>query len=94
MLERDFQSKLIKELKEVFPDALIFKNDARQGLPDLMILNGDKWASLECKVSPDANHQPNQDYYVKKMSKMSFSAFIYPENKNVIIEKLKKHFSN
>ena len=40
MLERDFQSKLIKEIKIRLPGALVLKNDAnyKQGVPDLLIL--------------------------------------------------------
>lgn len=94
VLERDFQAKLIKELKQLFPDALIFKIDSKQGLPDVMILSGNRWASLECKIGINAHHQPNQDYYVRKMNDMSFSAFVYPENKNSVIESLKEYFTN
>lgn len=92
MLEKNFQKNLIKELKEIFPDALVFKNESRQGFPDLLILNGDKWAALECKKYESASHQPNQDYYVAKMNKMSFSSFIYPENKQTVLIMLKEFF--
>ncbi len=92
MLERDFQLKLMRELKDLFPGAIVFKLEAKQGLPDIMILNGNRWASLECKVSADAHHQPNQDYYVRRMNDMSFSAFIYPENKAEVMKALKSYF--
>ena len=85
MLERDFQKNLVKELKGMFPDALVFKNEAKQGYPDILILNGDKWAALECKKCANASHRPNQDYYVAKMDQMSFSSFIYPENKTTVL---------
>ena len=94
MLERDFQAKVVKELKELLPDALIFKWDSRQGFPDVLILYGSKWASLEFKRSANASHRPNQDYYVDKMNKMSFSAFIYPENKDKVFDDLLKYLFN
>ena len=46
---------------------MIFKMDQIQGLPDLLILYGEKWASLECKRSATAKKRPNQDYYVEKI---------------------------
>ena len=92
MKESDFQRGLIQDLKELFPDALIFKNETKQGLPDLTILEGDRWALLECKASADASHQPNQDYYVEKANRMSFSRFIFPENKQEVLNELQQAF--
>lgn len=92
MKESTFQQGLIKELKEMFPEALIFKNETKQGLPDLTILEGDRWALLECKASADASHQPNQDYYVEKANGMSFSRFIFPENKQEVLNELQQAF--
>ena len=91
-LESGFQDKLKEELKKLFPGCMIFKMDQIQGIPDLLILYKDKWASLENKKSLKAKHQPNQDYYVNLMNKMSFSRFICPENKDEVLEELKKIF--
>lgn len=94
MLERDFQSKLIGNLRERFPGCIIMKNDPNyiQGIPDLIILYGPKWASLEVKKSARAKRRPNQDYYVGKMNEMSFSRFIYPENKEEVLDELQRSF--
>lgn len=89
-VERNFQAKLIKELRTKYPDDIIFKNDAVQGIPDILILHGNTWASLECKRSESAPHRPNQDYYVDKMDRMSFSRFIYPENKEEVLHELEQ----
>ena len=91
-LESGFQDKLKEELKKLFPGCMIFKMDQIQGIPDLLILYKDKWASLENKKSLKAKHQPNHDYYVDLMNKMSFSRFICPENKDEVLEELKKIF--
>lgn len=95
MLESDFQSNLIKELKEKFPGCMVLKNDPTyiQGVPDLLILHKDKWASLEVKKTKKAKHRPNQDYYVEKMNDMSFSAFIFPENKEDVLHDLEQALS-
>lgn len=95
MLENKFQSKLIKELKKEFPGCMVLKNDPTyiQGVPDLLVLYKDKWASLEVKKSATAKHQPNQDYYVDKMNEMSHSAFIFPENKDQVLNDLRKTFN-
>lgn len=91
-LESKFQSELIDELKELYPNAIIYKNDSKQGLPDLTILEGKHWALLECKRKENASHRPNQDYYVEKANAMSFSRFIYPENKEEVLNELQQAF--
>ena len=96
MLERNFQAKLKKELKEMFPGCIVTKNDANdiQGLPDLTIFYKDKWATLECKKSANEKKRPNQEYYVDTMNEMSFSRFIYPENKEEILNELQQTFKS
>ena len=93
-LEKDFQSKLIKELKERFPGCIVMKTDPDyiQGIPDLLILHKNRWASLEVKRSANAKKRPNQDYYVGTMNEMSFSRFIYPENKEEVLNDLQQTF--
>lgn len=94
MKESKFQKEVIDEIKSKFPEAIIMKNDPNyiQGIPDLTILCGDKWATLEIKKSRNAAHQPNQDHYVEKMNSMSFSAFIFPENKEEVLNELAQSF--
>ena len=91
-LERDFQAKLIKELKVMFKGCIIVKNEPNyiQGIPDLLILYNDRWAALEVKKSEHAHHQPHQEYYVDLMDQMSFAAFINPENKEEILYELQQ----
>lgn len=92
--EGKFQSSLKKELKEMFPGCVITKLDPNdiQGIPDLLILWKDRWAVLECKRSHDATHRPNQDYYVSLLNDMSFSSFIFPENKEAVLHELQQAF--
>lgn len=91
-LESGFQDKLVRELKEMFPGCMVFKMDQVQGIPDLLVLYNDKWASLEAKQFASAKRQPNQEYYVGKMNEMSFSRFICPENKEEVLRDLSKAF--
>lgn len=92
--ENKFQSELKKELKEMFPGCIVTKLDSGdiQGIPDLLVLYKDKWATLENKRSEKAVRQPNQEYYVETMNNMSFSRFIYPENKEEVLTELKGMF--
>ena len=92
--ENQFQACLIKELKEIFPDCIVLKNDANylQGFPDLIILFNNKWAVLECKRSTNAHRQPNQSYYIEKLGKMSYASFICPENKEEVLNELQQTF--
>ena len=70
MLENKFQANLIKEIKNRFPGCMLLKNDPTyiQGIPDLTVLHGKRWATLECKKNAKASRQPNQEYYVDRKS--------------------------
>jgi hypothetical protein len=96
MRESKFQHELIQDLKKRFPDCIVMKNDPNyiQGIPDLLVLHGKHWASLECKKDASSKHRPNQDYYVDKMDKMSFSRFIFPENKEEVLDDLEQSFKS
>lgn len=96
MLESKFQAKLIQDLKQMFEGCVVMKNDSSyiQGIPDLLVLYKDKWASLEVKKNESAKRQPNQEYYVDKMNEMSFSRFICPENKEEVLNDLYKTFNS
>lgn len=92
MHENKFQAQLVRELRDRFPGCLIFKLDTKQGAPDLIVLCHDKWAALECKISETAPHQPNQDWYVDKMNFMSYAKFIFPENREEVLDELTQVF--
>ena len=93
-LESKFQKDLIDQIKNEFPGCLAMKNDSGyiQGIPDWTILYKNKWAVLEAKREKDANKQPNQHYYVEKLNNMSYSRFVYPENKEEVIKELHEFF--
>lgn len=96
MLENQFQANLIRELKNIFDGCVVMKNDSSyiQGIPDLLVLYKNKWAALEVKKSANARRQPNQEYYVGLLDKMSFSRFISPENKEEVLNELRKAFKS
>lgn len=93
-LESGFQDRLVSDIKEMLPGCMVFKMDQAQGIPDLLVLHGNRWGSLECKKNAKAKRQPNQEYYVGKMDDMSFSSFVYPENKDEVLDALYLHFMN
>ena len=95
-LESGFQDRLVVELEKRFPGCVVVKNDPTyiQGFPDLSIFYGDRWAILECKKSRKEKHQPNQDYYLDTLNRMSFSRFIYPENKEEVLNDLQQTFKS
>lgn len=94
MLENRFKTNLIAELESLFPGCIVVHLDPNeiQGIPDLLILYNDRWAALEGKKTAKASHRPNQEYYVDLMNRMSFAAFIYPENKEEVLHDLQQAF--
>ena len=98
MKESDFQKNLKKELKERFPGCYVMKTDPQQyqGIPDLLILYENKWACLEVKKDEksarEARQRPNQGRRVEQMNNMSFASFIFPENKESVLNDLERLF--
>lgn len=95
MAESKYQAKLIRKLIRTFPGCLVLKNDSSyiQGIPDLLVLYGDRWAMLEVKDSASKPFQPNQEYYIEMLAQMSFAAVIYPSNEEEVIRGLQRAFS-
>ena len=93
-LESKFQKELMDEIRGLYPGCVILKNDEGyiQGFPDWTILYKDKWAVLEAKREKNAKKQPNQEHYVEKLDSMSFSRFVYPENKEQVLHDLRNIF--
>lgn len=92
MKESDFQKKLIDNINKLFPECVILKNDSRyrQGIPDLIILNKNRWAILECKKRKNSHYQPNQNYYLDKLNNMSYANMVCPENEKEVMDELYK----
>ena len=97
--EGKFKEKLISDIEKEFPGCIVTKLEAdfKNGIPDVLILHKDKWATLECKKDEKEviKERPNklaQDHYVAAMDKMSFSRYVYPENKEEVLNELKIHF--
>lgn len=93
-LENRFKTELIKDLKSLFPGCMVLHMDPieYQGIPDLLILYKDRWAALEGKKCSKASHRPNQDWYVSVMNEMSYASFIFPENKEQVLNELCETF--
>lgn len=96
MNEGAYKTSVIKKLEKIFPGCEILKSDPshKQGVPDLIILWGLCWASLEFKKSATASRRPNQDYFIRKLDDMSFAAYIYPENEEEILCALEQAFKS
>lgn len=94
MAENRYQARFIRRLRRQFPGCVVLKNDTSyvQGIPDLSIFHGTNWGWLEVKDSEDAPMQPNQDYYVDLAARMSFGAFVYPENEEEVVYALQQTF--
>ena len=97
--EGNFKKNLINKIKKEFPGCIVKKLEADydNGVPDILILYKDKWATLEAKkdkgeVTKERKNKLAQDYYVAKMNEMSYSSYVYPENQKEVLNALKVHF--
>jgi len=88
--ESRFQHEVIRELEERLPGCVVMKNATglKDGFPDITVYHGSYWAMLECKRSEGESHRPNQDWWVDHLNEMSFASFIYPENRQVVMQKV------
>lgn len=90
-LESKFQAHLIARIEnELLPGSIVRKHDIQQGWPDLLVIYRNKWAMLEVKAFEGADEQPNQPYWVDEFNRMSFCAFIYPENEEEVLHGLEQ----
>lgn len=94
MTENQYQAKLIKKIKHLYPGCFVLKTDPgyQQGILDLLVLFRRNWAALEVKAEEGAKEQPNQRYFVNQLNSMSFAAFIYPENEEEVLLALGQFF--
>lgn len=93
-LESRYKRKLLDRIEDLFPGCKIFKLDTswQTGSPDVLILWNKHWAVLEVKRSANEKKQPNQEYFVEELDEMSFSAIIYPENEEEVLDALQSAF--
>ena len=95
--EGTFKSHFINRLRAIFPGCMILKNDAEylQGIPDLLLLWEDRWAIFEVKRKPPTSprdFEPNQEYYIEELDRMSFAACVFPENEEEVLDALQRQF--
>ena len=94
-LEREYQSKLIDRIEDMFPGIIVRKHDIQQGWPDLLLLHGRHWAMLETKrkrPTSESDFEVNQEWWIEEFNNMSFSACIYPENEQEVLHALQQTF--
>lgn len=92
--ESQYQRDLIKRIKARFPGCYVTTDLKDQGLPDILILFGDRWCMLETKRSAKEDFQPNQQYWVDHYNGWSFAAFVWPEIEAEVLDKIQEHFSS
>lgn len=94
-LESTYQASLLKRLRKAYRGRILAtKTDPGmvQGIPDLIVLCGGRYALLEVKRSVDASKRPNQAHYIEKFGRESFASFIYPENEHDVIYEMCDYF--
>ena len=96
MIESSFQSNMIDEILDAFPEAIVTKNDASYllGIPDVTILYRSRWAFIECKKEPRSRKQPLQSDYIEYAQTWSFGAFACKENWKAVREDLFRYLAD
>lgn len=94
MKESNIQSDIIKRLKGMGCVVIKYEQNATtlKGFPDIMFMKGPFWGALEVKTSKKAHKQPGQQDWIDKLNEMSYAKFIYPENKEEILNEIKEFF--
>lgn len=93
ILEKDFQTEFIRQIKTILPHSIAIKNDARylQGFPDWTIIDGPRVYIFEAKAHEKANRQPNQEYYINAINEAGgFARFVYPENMQEVLDEVQR----
>lgn len=91
--EGKFKAQTKTIISEMFPGCYMHEMKAgAQGIPDTLIIFGERWALLEFKESKQAKKRPNQEYYVNKFDSMGFARFVYPENVDEVLDDLERWF--
>ena len=96
MRESEFEFHVVKRLERSFPGAINLKifPGYIQGFPDRIVLWNDRWAAYEVKKHQNAHKQPNQDYYINLLDRMSFGAYVYPENEEDFFNEIQRAFES
>lgn len=94
--ESSFKTGLYNEIRNRFPGTEVVPNDPGyvQGFPDATVYfpNG-RYFLLEGKRTSKAARQPNQDYYVNESPLSDNACFVYPENKEEILNELERRYN-
>lgn len=96
-LERDYKPILMARITRrfsVYGEVRFQHNDpnapASQGIPDLTVFIGPTWSLLETKRSAKSKKRPNQDWWIKKWSGVTFCSVIFPENEEEVLDALER----
>jgi hypothetical protein len=92
-LESDFQTHVINRLRSLIePNGYVICLDGNyiQGFPDILFIYKKTWGVLECKKSAHEKKQPNQDFYVEDLDRLSFASFIHPDIEDEVFDALQQ----
>lgn len=98
--ENVYQGGLVKRIKDRFPGCIVLKNDEQycQGIPDLTIFYGPRYAILEVKRNLQEifkQRNPNQAHYINLFVHMGGIAdYICPENEEEVLDAIQRAFES
>lgn len=85
-----FEKRLVNKLLDKYPGAYVIKNNPNyiQGFPDRIFLYKDFWAAFDTKAHAKANIQPNQEFYIKQLNRLSLAMFVHPQNEKEFLREI------
>lgn len=91
--KKRFLAKVEERLSYLDLD-FITPTETSRSLPDIFVIGPLFWAALEFKRSGDANHQPNQDWYIERFNEKGYGVFVEPNNEEEVLNDLERLFSS
>jgi hypothetical protein len=84
MLEKKFEKDVVQNLLRLYPGAYVIKTNANhiQGFPDRIMLYYNFWVAFDTKRHAKSSRQPNQEFYIRALDKLSMAMFVSPENES------------